>query len=278
MKHLFDIASAQTSKSITNQYSTSFSLGIRLLSPEIRPAIYAIYGFVRAADEIVDSFHAYNKMELLMRFKENTYRAIDEKISLNPILNSFQHAVNDYNIDHAHIETFLKSMEMDLWKQDYAQAEYETYIKGSAEVVGLMCLKVFCNGNQEQYDKLEYAAMRLGSAFQKINFLRDIQEDTEGLGRIYFPGFNLTQFDAEKKKAIEADIEVDFMDGLDGIKRLPNNAKFGVYVAFIYYYSLFKKIQNTPAPEVMSRRIRIPNNRKMSLLAYSYAKYQLNLL
>ncbi len=213
-----------------------------------------------------------------MRFKKDTYQAIEEKISLNPILNSFQHAVHKYNIDPEHIETFLKSMEMDLWKQDYVQAEYETYIKGSAEVVGLMCLKVFCNGDQEQYDRLEYAAMRLGSAFQKINFLRDIQEDTETLGRIYFPGFNLTQFNAEQKLAIEADIEKDFMDGLDGIKRLPNNSKFGVYVAFIYYYSLFKKIQNTPAPEVMSRRIRIPNTQKMGLLAYSYGKYQLNLL
>lgn len=278
MKQLFDIASAKTSKSITNQYSTSFSLGIRLLSPEIRPAIYAIYGFVRAADEIVDSFHDFNKMDLLKRFRTDTYRAIEEKISLNPILNSFQHAVHDYNINLEHIETFLKSMEMDLWKQNYAQADYETYIKGSAEVVGLMCLKVFCNGDQEQYDKLEFAAMRLGSAFQKINFLRDIHEDTETLGRIYFPGFNLTQFNAEQKKAIEADIEIDFMDGLDGIKRLPNNSKFGVYVAFIYYYSLFKKIQNTPAPEVLSRRIRIPNTQKMGLLAYSYGKYQLNLL
>lgn len=278
MKQLFDIASAKTSKSITNQYSTSFSLGIRLLNPEIRPAIYAIYGFVRAADEIVDSFHEFNKMDLLKRFRTDTYRAIEEKISLNPILNSFQHAVHDYNINLDHIETFLKSMEMDLWKQDYAQADYETYIKGSAEVVGLMCLKVFCSGDQEQYDKLEFAAMRLGSAFQKINFLRDIHEDTETLGRIYFPGFNLTQFNAEQKKAIEADIEIDFMDGLDGIKRLPNNSKFGVYVAFIYYYSLFKKIQNTPAPEVLSRRIRIPNTQKMGLLAYSYGKYQLNLL
>ena len=274
MKALFDTVSAKISKNVTNQYSTSFSLGIRLLDPEIRPAVYAIYGFVRLADEIVDSFHDYPKKELLKRFKEDTYRSIDEKISLNPVLNSFQQAVHDYNIDLDHIETFLRSMEMDLLKSEYKQLEYEEYINGSAEVVGLMCLKVFCYGNQEEYDRLEYSAMRLGSAFQKINFLRDMKEDTATLGRIYFPNVDLDEFDWEKKLEIEADIEKDFQDGLAGIKELPASSKFGVYVAFIYYYSLFKKIQNTPASEILERRIRISNNGKMGLLAYSYLKYQ----
>jgi len=278
MKELYDNASDKISKIVTNQYSTSFSLGIKLLKPEIRPAIYSIYGFVRLADEIVDSFHEFNKEDLLARFKRDTYRAIEEGISLNPILNSFQYNVRKYNISLNHIETFLKSMEMDLVEMEYGQREYETYIKGSAEVVGLMCLKVFCNGNKEQYDELEYSAMRLGAAFQKINFLRDIQQDTATLGRLYFPEVELSQFDREKKHQIEADIKTDFHDGLAGIRRLPNSSKFGVYVAFIYYYSLFQKIQNTPASEILKRRIRISNRKKIGLMAYSYFRYQLNLL
>lgn len=278
MKHLYDNVSAKISKQVTHQYSTSFSLGIKLLKPEIRPAIYAIYGFVRLADEIVDSFHDYPKEALLNRFKKDTYLAIDEGISLNPVLHSFQQAVHDYNIDRSHIDTFLKSMEMDLLKSDYQQLEYEEYINGSAEVVGLMCLKVFCYGNQKEYNKLEYAAMRLGSAFQKINFLRDLKEDTATLGRIYFPNVDMDEFNYQKKLEIENDIEKDFQDGLRGIKQLPPSSKFGVYVAFIYYYSLFKKIQNTPASEILERRIRISNNSKMGLLAYSYVKFQLRLI
>jgi phytoene/squalene synthetase len=278
MKNLYDNVSARISKNITNQYSTSFSLGIRLLKPSIRPAIYAIYGFVRLADEIVDSFHDYNKKELLERFKKDTYLAIEEKISLNPVLNAFQQAVHDYNIDLAHIATFLRSMESDLKKSEYEQLEYEEYINGSAEVVGLMCLKVFCYGDEAEYARLESSAMSLGSAFQKINFLRDMKQDTAELGRIYFPGVDLSEFDMHKKREIEADIEKDFKDGLHGIKNLPESSKFGVYVAYIYYYSLFKKIQNTPASEILNRRIRISNEHKVGLLGYSYLKYQMRLL
>ncbi len=278
MKELFDKVSYRASKMVTNKYSTSFSLGIKLLKPQIRPAIYAVYGFVRLADEIVDSFHGFNKKELLDRFRQDTYQALEEKISLNPILNAFQASVHKYNISRDHIDTFLDSMEMDLIKTEYSQESYEQYIVGSAEVVGLMCLKVFCLGDQKMYDELEFSAMRLGSAFQKINFLRDIKADYQTLGRTYFPGIDMSEFNQTVKKSIEEDINVDFMDGLAGIKKLPSNARFGVYVAFIYYYSLFSKIKRIPSSKILEKRVRVSNKRKVGLLCYSYMRYQLNLL
>ena len=278
MKHLFDQVSNECSALTTRSYSTSFSLGIKLLHSDLRQPIYSIYGFVRFADEIVDTFHDYNKRELLEEFKKETYLAIERKISLNPILNSFQEVVNKYQIDHKLIDTFLFSMEMDLDDQVYDQETYEKYILGSAEVVGLMCLKVFCEGNQKQYDSLKYYAQRLGSAFQKINFLRDIQADTEGLGRIYFPGVDITQFNHQDKQEIERDIAKDFYDGLTGIKKLPGKAKFGVYLAYVYYIGLFKKIKKTEAKRIMNERIRISNHYKISLMIGSYFKHKLNLI
>ncbi|MFN8416577.1 MAG: phytoene/squalene synthase family protein [Cytophagaceae bacterium] len=278
MKELFDVVSLRASKMVTNRYSTSFSLGIKLLNPQIRPAIYAVYGFVRIADEIVDSFHEYNKEELLKRFREDTYRALDERISLNPILNAFQSAVHQYQISRQHIDTFLDSMEMDLKRTSYDQSGYEQYIVGSAEVVGLMCLKIFCNGDEEMYQRLEYSAQRLGAAFQKINFLRDIKADYQALGRTYFPKVEMKSFDQQTKSTIEEDIQKDFNDGLEGIKRLPRSARFGVYVAFIYYYSLFRKIKEVPCSQILNKRIRISNKNKIGLLCYSFMRYKLNLL
>ena len=278
MKELFDQVSIKCSKITTHQYSTSFSLGIRCLDKQLRDPICAIYGFVRFADEIVDTFHEYDKEGLLQRFKDDTYRAIEEGISLNPILNSFQQVVRQYNIETSLIDQFLYSMEMDLNPLTYDSSKYEEYILGSAEVVGLMCLRVFCNGEQKQYDELSPYAMKLGSAFQKINFLRDLREDYLTLGRTYFPGVELQYFNDSHKLEIEADIEKDFKMGLAGIKKLPYSAKFGVYLAYIYYYSLFKKIKRTPSAHVMKRRIRIPNQQKFSLLFYTYLKHRLNLL
>ncbi len=240
--------------------------------------IHAIYGFVRFADEIVDTFHTHNKEELLKRFIKDTHDAISEKISLNPILHSFQDTVNKYNIDMELIDTFLRSMEMDLDKSKHSQATYEDYILGSAEVVGLMCLKIFVEGNQKQYDELRHDAMKLGSAFQKINFLRDLKADYHILGRAYFPGFELEKFNAETKREIEKDIQKDFDAGLRGIKNLPKKARFGVYLAYIYYYSLFNKIQNTPAEKVISTRIRIPDSKKYLLFVRSYLKHSFNLI
>lgn len=278
MKELFDKVSRRCSSLTTNMYSTSFSLGIRCLDKNLRDPIYAIYGFVRFADEIVDSFHAYDKATLLKRFKTETYLAIQEKISLNPILNSFQATVNHYNIGLDVIEQFLKSMEMDLTCKDHSQNSYEDYILGSAEVVGLMCLKVFCNGNEESYQKLTPFAMRLGAAFQKINFLRDLNADYAGLGRTYFPGVNLDHFTEDCKRQIEMQIKDDFDEGYKGIKQLPRSARFGVYVAYVYYKALFNKIKNTPSELVMRHRIRIRNRHKAGLLAYSFVKHQLNLI
>ena len=278
MKELFDRVSYDTSRLTTRSYSTSFSMGIRLLHKDIRNDIYAIYGFVRFADEIVDTFHGYPKAELLKRFKEDTYRAIEEGISLNPILNAFQATVRKYNIEHSHIETFLRSMEMDLDKTAYSQEGYEDYILGSAEVVGLMCLHVFCFGDDALYQRCKPNAMKLGSAFQKINFLRDLQADYQGLGRTYFPEVDIEHFDAETKQAIEADIETDFRAGYEGIKMLPKSSRFGVYVAYMYYYRLFKKIQKLPPHAVMSARIRIPNQRKYALFLGSYVRHSFNRL
>jgi phytoene/squalene synthetase len=244
----------------------------------LRDPIYSIYGFVRFADEIVDTFHEYNKQELFDRFKEDTYRAIEEKISLNPILNSFQATVNHFSIEKELIDLFLRSMEMDLTEKNHDPDSFKEYILGSAEVVGLMCLRVFCNGNQEQYQKLKPHAMSLGSAFQKINFLRDLNADFVGMGRTYFPGLELDRFDDYNKKLIEANIEKDFHDAFVGIRQLPRTSRFGVYVAYVYYLALFKKIKNTPSEKVLQSRIRIHNRQKAGLLAYSFLKHQFNML
>jgi phytoene/squalene synthetase len=278
MKDLFDMISKKSSKLATVTYSTSFSLGIRFFSRRFHDPIYAIYGFVRFADEIVDSFHGFDKAKLLARFKDDTRLAIEEKISLNPILNNFQWAVNKYNIEWELIEKFLNSMEMDLRDIHYDQPAFEEYILGSAEVVGLMCLRVFCEGDDEKYQKLKGPAMRLGSAFQKINFLRDLKADYKDLGRSYFPGVDLSKFNEETKKKIEDDIAIDFADGLEGIRNLPKGARFGVYMAYVYFHKLFLKIRSTQSNQIMQERIRIPNRTKYKLLFTSYLRHQFNLL
>lgn len=275
---LFDQVSLKCSKITTTSYSTSFSFGIKLLNKKFHDPIYAIYGFVRFADEIVDTFHEHNKASLLERFKEDTYKAIEDGISLNPILNSFQWVVNKYQIDLKLIDTFLHSMEMDLHQNFYDQSSYEEYILGSAEVVGLMCLQVFCEGDKKMYENLKHQAMKLGSAFQKINFLRDLQADFQHLGRTYFPGVDISRFDENVKKEIEADIEKDFATGLEGILNLPMGAKLGVYVAYVYYYNLFNKIKNIPASELMRQRARIPNFKKIGLVFSSYFRLRFNML
>ena len=278
MKILFDNVSHEMSQLTTKRYSTSFSLGISFLHKDIQKPVYAIYGFVRFADEIVDSFHDFDKEDLLNDFKIQTYKAIDQGISLNPILNSFQWAVNKYKIPLDLVETFLLSMEMDLDKKAYDVNKYEQYILGSAEVVGLMCLKIFVDGSEEEYTRLKPFAMKLGSAFQKINFLRDLKADFKDLGRTYFPGINLNDFSSTVKKEIEADIELDFKLGYEGIMKLPKNARFGVYMAYIYYYKLFNKIKSASAHSILNERIRIPNNKKYRLFLTSYLKHNLNLL
>lgn len=278
MKQLFDTLSLEMSAMTTKRYSTSFSIGIRFLNKDLQAPIHAIYGFVRFADEIVDSFHTYEKKELLSEFKSETYKAIERGISLNPILNSFQWAVRKYQIDPELIELFLQSMEMDLEKIQYEQSVYERYILGSAEVVGLMCLKVFVKGNEEAYNNLKDSAMKLGSAFQKINFLRDLNADYHQLGRTYFPDMNFDVFDCAMKQKIEQEIELDFKAGYEGIKRLPKDARFGVYMAYRYYVKLFHKIQKTDAQVILGERIRIPDNKKYRLLFTSYLRHNLNLL
>jgi 15-cis-phytoene synthase len=278
MKDLFDNVSIRCSRLTTKAYSTSFSLGIRCLDSKLRDPIYAIYGFVRFADEIVDTFHDYNKELLLEKFRKDTYDAIADRISLNPILNSFQHTVNKFGIGHDLIEQFLKSMKMDLSKTAYDEQTFKEYILGSAEVVGLMCLRVFCEGKDAMYEELKPYAMSLGSAFQKINFLRDLNADYVGMGRIYFPGIDMQQFNENTKKQIEESISADFQHAYIGIKRLPRGARFGVYIAYVYYLALFKKIRNTPCHQVLNSRIRIPNPHKAQLLAYSYFKHQFNLI
>ena len=275
---LYTKTSIRTSKEITKAYSTSFSLGILGLSKPLRDPIYAVYGFVRVADEIVDTFHGTNQRDLLERFWADTDRAIDEGISTNPVLQAFQYVVNAYQIDRGLINTFLRSMEMDLEDRTYDQSAYEQYILGSAEVVGLMCLKVFVKGDQAQYEALTPYAMKLGSAFQKINFLRDVAADFQALGRTYFPNVDLAQFDDDAKMAIERDIERDFRKGYEGILRLPKGSRFGVYIAYMYYYALFQKIMRTPSSEVFSSRIRISNRKKYRLFASSFVRHALNLL
>ena len=275
MKELFDKISLNASKHVTNEYSTSFSLGIKMLHQSIREPIYAVYGFVRLADEIVDSFHEFNKKELLDDFKKQTFQAIDVKISLNPILNSFQHAVNYYQIDKWLIDAFFDSMEMDLEDQQYNQETFDKYILGSAHVVGLMCLKIFCKGDSDQYESLRPGAMSLGSAFQKVNFLRDLKADKENLGRIYFPGMNNHEWTPELKEKIQADIKQDFIHALEAINRLPSNSKYGVYTAYRYYFKLFKKLENASFEELLTNRLRVPNYTKIRLLFTSKVRLSL---
>jgi len=275
---LYTHTALQCSKVITRNYSTSFTLGIQTLHKKFHMPIYAIYGFVRYADEIVDTFHDFDKAQLLARFKMDTYQAIDEKISLNPVLHSFQLVVNQYHIGHDLIEAFLHSMEMDLQGESYNQAGYEEYIYGSAEVVGLMCLRVFCDGDDAEYDRLQPSAKHLGAAFQKVNFLRDIKSDFKERGRIYFPGVDFSNFSQEDKKKIETDIEQDFKAALIGIKQLPPPARAGVYLAYIYYLQLFKKIRKLSASKILSERIRVPDFQKMVLLSKTLLMHRLNLL
>ncbi|MCA0430748.1 MAG: phytoene/squalene synthase family protein [Bacteroidetes bacterium] len=278
MKQLFDELSYSVSKITTQKYSTSFSLGILALKPAIRSAIYAIYGYVRLADEIVDSFHDYDKEKLLNRLKVETHNALEEGISLNPILQSFQETVRQYQIDSVLIDQFLHSMEMDLQKIDYNSKLYDEYIHGSAEVVGLMCLQVFTDGNKEKYEELKPYAMKLGSAFQKINFLRDLKDDYQILGRTYFPNVDLCVFDNCVKCQIEKEIEEEFKEALIGIKKLPNSSMFGVYLAYKYYYSLFKKIKRTSSTEIMNSRIRVSNPQKIVVAFKSYLRYKTAIL
>ena len=280
MKELFDQVSFDTSKLVTKKYSTSFSLAVKMLSPTIRSAIYNIYGFVRFADEIVDTFHDYKKEELLDDFEKEYYKALDNGISLNPILNSFQATVKRYNITDDLVKSFLKSMRADLSKTAYeTQEEYNEYIYGSADVVGLMCLKVFVDGDDEKYNELKNAAMRLGSAFQKVNFLRDLKDDFELLNRSYFPNVDLTSLDTESKHLIIQEIEDDFDFAFNhGILKLPVEAKFGVYMAYRYYRRLLKKLNSVPSSEIIETRVRISDPMKINLLARSYVKYKLNMI
>jgi len=279
MKQLFDEVSFKCSKLVTKNYSTSFSLAVKMLSPTIRDAIYSIYGFVRFADEIVDSFHHFEKEILITDFEKEYYKAFISGISLNPILNSFQKTVKKYNITDDLIQAFLKSMKLDLVKSDYKdKEEYKDYIYGSADVVGLMCLKVFVGGDVQKYEHLKDEAMRLGSAFQKVNFLRDLKDDNLILNRNYFPGLDLNSFDEHSKKIIIDEIEEDFRIAYQGITKLPIEAKFGVYTAFIYYKKLLKKLENTPCHQIGTSRIRVSNHVKFGLLAKSFVTYKLKLV
>ena len=279
MKSIFDTVSKDCSKIVTKTYSTSFSMAKKMLSSTIRQDIYNIYGFVRLADEIVDSFHDYPKKEMFAKFETDLEIALSNKISLNPILNAFQYTYHKYKIDRKLVDAFMNSMRQDLHKLEYkTEEEYKNYIYGSADVVGLMCLKVFVDGNQEKYDDLKASAMALGSAFQKVNFLRDLKADYDELNRTYFPNTDLDNLDETAKQHIINDIENDFAEGLSGIKMLPIEAKFGVFMAYRYYSQLLKKLKKTPALEIKNTRIRVPNYKKVELLTRSYVKYHLNLL
>lgn len=279
MKSIFDTVSFDCSKNVTKSYSTSFSAAVKMLAPSIRQDIYNIYGFVRFADEIVDTFHDYNKEHLFERFEKDLADALENKISLNPILNSFQHTVNKYQIPNTLIDAFMKSMKLDLHKKEYqTYDEYHEYIYGSADVVGLMCLKVFVNGDEKKFAELEHSAMRLGSAFQKVNFLRDLKADYEDLNRTYFPNTDLSRLDEQSKNEIIKEIEADFQVGFEGILKLPLEAKFGVYTAFVYYKKLLSKLKKTPSMEIKNTRIRVPDYEKIGLLAKCYVNYRLNLI
>jgi phytoene synthase len=279
MKSLFDSVSYKCSKVVTNSYSTSFSMATKMLSNTIRQDIYNIYGFVRFADEIVDSFHDFDKPSLFEDFEIELEKALQNKISLNPILNAFQFTYHKCNIEKHMVDAFMSSMKLDLTKQKYlTDEEYKNYIYGSADVVGLMCLKVFVKGDNTKYEALKDTAMSLGSAFQKVNFLRDLKADFDTLERTYFPNTDLNNLNEEDKQFIIKDIESDFAKGLEGIKQLPIEAKFGVFMAYRYYSQLLKKLKKTPALEIKSTRIRVPNYKKVELLTRSYVKYQLNLM
>ena len=278
MKQLFDQLSEKVCKVTTETYSTSFSLGIYFLNKRIRNSIYAIYGFVRLADEIVDSFEGFDKERLLDRFEEDTWEAIENRIALNPVLNAFQKSVHDYSIDPSLVELFLKSMKMDLQKVLYTTDKYNEYILGSAEVVGLMCLHVFTEGNKTKYQELKPYAMKLGAAFQKVNFLRDMKHDYHVLGRIYFPNVDMNDFSCSAKKQIEKEIEIDFGIALEGIKKLPPSSKGGVYLAYVYYRSLFRKIKKLPPPQILKKRIRISNGHKFGLMLNSMLEYKMRMI
>lgn len=278
-KYIFDQISGDCSRNVTRSYSTSFSTAVRMLSPSIRQDIYNIYGFVRFADEIVDSFHDYDKAGLFDRFSRDLDLALADKISLNPVLNAFQHTVYKYDIPKALIDSFMDSMRLDLTKINYTtRQEYSQYIYGSADVVGLMCLKVFVSGNDKKYEELKSAAMRLGSAFQKVNFLRDLKDDFENLNRSYFPNADLESLDERSKNEIIAEIESDFRAGFEGIRHLPIEAKFGVYTAYIYYKKLLSKLKRTPSVEIRNKRIRVSHYQKVGLFARCYFSYKFNFL
>ncbi len=279
MKSIFDKVSYDCSRNVTKAYSTSFSAAVKMLAPSIRQDIYNIYGFVRFADEIVDSFHEYDKVKLFSQFETNLALALDQKISLNPVLNAFQHTVSKYDIPIEMIDAFMKSMKLDLTKTEYkTHQEFSEYIYGSADVVGLMCLKVFVKGDDKKFDELKSAAMRLGSGFQKVNFLRDLKADFEDLSRSYFPNMDLNQLDEHSKQQIIEEIEADFKAGFEGILHLPMEAKFGVYTAYIYYKKLLSKLKKTPSLEIKNTRIRVPNYEKFGLFAKCYFTYKLNII
>ena len=278
MKTTYDKLAYKLAKQTTNEYSTSFSLGIQVLSPEIRNAIFGIYGFVRLADEIVDSFHGYPQSEMLEKLNNDTFKAIEDKISFNPLIHAFQNVVNEYSIPLELIEQFLHSMKMDLEPQIYNKEKYNEYILGSAEVVGLMCLKVFVYGDIKSFNSLKDSAMKLGSAFQKVNFLRDLKDDYFTLGRTYFPEICMSNFNNEIKKEIVKDIEIDFALGFEGIKKLPYTTRFGVYIAYIYYSGLLKKIKKLDAKIILNERVRIPNAKKYSLFLRGFIKHSFNFL
>jgi phytoene/squalene synthetase len=274
MMQLFNQTALECSKLITERYSTSFTLGIKTLDGKFHLPIYAIYGFVRYADEIVDTFHDYDKKFLLDKFRYDTYEAINQKISLNPVLHAFQLVVNEYKIERELIDAFLHSMEMDLYPQDYTENLYEEYIYGSAEVVGLMCLRVFCEGDAAMFDHLKEGARRLGAAFQKVNFLRDLKSDFMDRGRVYFPEVDFKLFSKEAKSQIEADIQEDFDAANAAIQQLPRSARMGVHLAYVYYLTLFNKIKDTPAARIQEERIRVPDFQKMALLAKTYLQFK----
>ncbi len=278
MKLLFDQLSNKVSAATTREYSTSFSLAIHCVSKKLRPAIYGIYGFVRLDDEIVDSFEGYDKQYLLEKYKADTYEAIEQRISLNPVLNTFQQVVHEYNIAMEEIEQFMQSMEMDLQKVDYNESNYNEYILGSAEVVGLMCLHVFTHGCSDKFEELKPYAMKLGAAFQKVNFLRDMKDDYHLLGRVYFPYVDIRNFTFEVKNEIEEDIQNDFKEAFIGIKKLPATSKGGVYLAYIYYQTLFNKIKAMPPHRILSERIRIHNGKKFGLLVNTFVQHKMNII
>lgn len=278
MKHHFDTVSIKTSQYTTRLYSTSFSLGIKFLNQRFQNPIYAVYGFVRLGDEIVDTFHDYDQNKLMEEFKEDVYNAVNDKFSLNPILNSFQHVYHKYNMEQELVDLFIQSMEMDLDTKQHNSQSYKDYILGSAEVVGLMCLRIFCEGDKELYQELKPHAMSLGSAFQKINFLRDVKADFQTLGRTYFPGVDLNDFTDRAKIQIELDIEKDFAYGLEGIKKLPKDSRFGVYMAYRYFHGLFKKIKRTSPFYILQHRVRLSNFMKYMMFFRGYLRFKLNLI